>query len=97
MPTNRELWRVENYHLFLKERHILLADAANWMLETLQSGSLPPMAEPVALPRTDVSPAAGEALGNIDSRDETAILMDLNPGACRRKWVMRFSKKPRVN
>lgn len=41
MPTDRELWKVENYRDFLAVRRELLAKAANEFLESLVSGQLP--------------------------------------------------------
>ena len=78
VPTDPELWRVENCHRFLEERRIRLAEAANRLLDTLRSGLLPPVAEPTTMPRTVVASAASEALGSIDSHDEAAILAELN-------------------
>lgn len=42
IPTDLELWSVENYHHFLKERRRLLANAANEMLDQLEAGVIPP-------------------------------------------------------
>ena len=78
VPTDPELWRAENYHQFLDERRLLLADAANQMLETLRSGLLPPAVEPVVVLRTVVVPTASDAPDSIDSQDETTILEELN-------------------
>ena len=40
IPMNPELWKVENYEEFLKQRRILLAKAANELLGSLYAGSL---------------------------------------------------------
>ena len=78
VPTDSKLWRVENYHGFLEERRLLLVYAANRMLDTLRSGSLPPAAEPVVMPGAVVVPVVGESPDGIDSQDEAAILYELN-------------------
>ncbi|MGH2584815.1 MAG: GmrSD restriction endonuclease domain-containing protein [Dehalococcoidia bacterium] len=41
IPTDRDLWRIENYHHFLDARRSLLAAAANRLLDNLLSGSAP--------------------------------------------------------
>ena len=78
VPTDPELWKVENYHRFLETRRHLLAEAANGMMETLRNGWLPPTAEPIVAPDVGVPPEAVEPEGIIDSYDETGILIDLN-------------------
>ena len=78
VPTDPELWRIENYDRFLEQRRLLLANAANRFLDTLQRGVLPPAAEPAACPRTAVVPSVREAPSSIDSQDETTILSELN-------------------
>lgn len=40
IPMDPELWKVENYEEFLKQRRILLAKAANELLDSLYAGSL---------------------------------------------------------
>ena len=42
IPTDTELWKVENYRRFLDARRRLLAESANEMLRALQAGVLPP-------------------------------------------------------
>ena len=77
IPTDPELWRVENYHRFLEERRQLLADAANAMLETLRAGVIPPAEVPASV--VPASPAAPPvAAGDPDPDDEAAILADAN-------------------
>lgn len=39
IPKDPELWKVENYEEFLKQRRILLADAANTILDSLYNGT----------------------------------------------------------
>ncbi|MFD3330227.1 DUF262 domain-containing protein [Streptomyces sp. NPDC058701] len=41
IPTDRELWRTENYPAFLEARRVLLADAANRFLDALHDGPSP--------------------------------------------------------
>ena len=76
VPTDPELWQVEHYHLFLEARRRLLAEAANAMLQTLQSGIIPPSEvhahKPVA-PVTLEIPAL-----EIDPDDEARILWGAN-------------------
>ena len=78
VPTDPELWRVENYHEFLEQRRLLLADAANQLFDTLRSGLLPTEGEPIAAPRSSAASMDRGALGSIDSEDEAAILSELN-------------------
>ncbi len=40
IPMDSELWKLENYDEFLKQRRILLAEAANKLLNTLYSGEM---------------------------------------------------------
>ena len=77
VPIDPELWRVENYHKFLTERHTLLANAANQMLDTLRRGLLPPVAEPVAAHSAVVTAETGEVESGIDSQDESTVLTHL--------------------
>lgn len=41
VPTDPDLWKVENYPKFLAERRRLLAKAANEFMESLRAGNLP--------------------------------------------------------
>jgi len=47
LPTDPELWKVENYEAFLEERRTLLAAAANGFLDNLFSGRIPEPETPV--------------------------------------------------
>ena len=78
VPPDRELWKVENYPRFLEERRLLLADAANRLLDTLRSGLLPPIAEPVSVPSAPIVSATSEVPDRIDIEDETTVLAELN-------------------
>jgi hypothetical protein len=40
IPADPELWKIENYEEFLKQRRILLAKAANAILDSLYKGSI---------------------------------------------------------
>lgn len=40
IPSDPELWKIENYEEFLKQRRILLAKAANAILDSLYKGSI---------------------------------------------------------
>ena len=77
IPTDQELWKVENYHHFLDARRRLLADAANEMLATLRVGVIPPAeAPPPAV--WQQSAAVDLDFGGIDLDDEAAILESAN-------------------
>ena len=78
VSTDPQLWQVENYYRFLGERRLLLAHAANGLLDTLRSGSLPPTTDRTATPSTVVVPAVSASPIDVDSQDETAILSELN-------------------
>ena len=78
VPTNPDLWRVENYHKFLEDRRQRLAHAANWLLDTLRSGLLPPDTEPNTRSTIVATTRVREELSSIDSEDEAAILAALN-------------------
>ena len=40
LPMNPELWKIDNYEKFLEKRRILLAEAANKLLDSLYAGKL---------------------------------------------------------
>lgn len=40
LPMNPELWKIDNYEKFLEKRRILLAEAANKLLDSLYTGKL---------------------------------------------------------
>lgn len=63
MPTDRELWKVENYRDFLAVRRELLAKAANEFLESLVNGQLP---------------EKKVVLGSIESDEEEQLLLKCN-------------------
>ena len=65
VPNNPELWKVENYHEFLKERRRLLAEAANAFLGILSAGNLP-------------SAVSATVYGELDDDEEEKTLDDLN-------------------
>ena len=73
MPTDRKLWKVENYKEFLAARRELLAKAANEFLDSLLSGSL---AE--AHTTGSVLDREGVILGGIASEEEQEILINTN-------------------
>ena len=52
-PTLPGLWKIENYEKFLEKRRELLAEAANKLLDSLNSGSLVSM---TVVPATPVTP-----------------------------------------
>lgn len=69
VPTDPELWKVENYHQFLEVRRCLLAEAANEMLATLRAGIIPP---------AEVTPSGERQSGGIDETDHTEFDLDEN-------------------
>ncbi len=73
IPTDRELWRVENYPRFLESRRRLLANAANEMLASLRAGIMPVADGPHAV----VHEQSGEVYvdwGYPDLSEEAVIL-----------------------
>ena len=78
IPTDPELWKVENYHRFLDARRRLLADSANVMLNTLKAGNIPPQEIPeTAEQQTDrLAVAPVEAKDILE--DEDAIISAAN-------------------
>ena len=79
IPMNRELWRLENYRDFLKERRELLAQAANEFLESLNAGEVPeqPEAAPVSDRGATIVP------GGIAAAEEEELLIELNT------WIVK--------
>ncbi len=77
IPTNPELWKVENYHRFLEARRRLLAGAANEMLATLRAGVIPPTEAPPSAVRQQ-SAVDTIGLGDIDLDNEAVILESAN-------------------
>ncbi|HKI02489.1 MAG TPA: DUF262 domain-containing protein [Thermoanaerobaculia bacterium] len=74
IPTDRELWKVENYNQFLEARRELLADAANRFLQSLLEGALPePEKAPSILDRKVTT-----LPGQIESDDEEKLLRECN-------------------
>ena len=82
IPTDPELWKVENYHRFLDARRRLLADAANEMLATLRAGVIPPAETPPSDMRQQ-EPAAAIDSGDVDPDDEAVTLANANSFALR--------------
>ena len=76
VPTDPELWRVENYHRFLEARRRLLAESANSMLQTLRSGVMPPSEAQSHVPMIPAS--ATELSAEIDADDEAQVLWGAN-------------------
>lgn len=77
IPTDPELWQVENYHRFLDARRRLLAATANEMLATLRAGVIPP-AEALPHEGRQASTVNAPEPGSIDSDDEAKILAEAN-------------------
>lgn len=77
IPTDPELWELENYHRFLDARRRLLADAANEMLATLRAGVIPPAEAP---PNIEQQRQALDTvdLDDFDPDDDSTILESAN-------------------
>lgn len=73
MPTDRELWKIENYKDFLAARRELLAKAANEFLDSLLAGSLADVQ-----PSGSVLDRDAVVLGEVASEEEQGILIDTN-------------------
>ena len=72
IPMDPELWKLQNYPEFLKERRKLLATAANRFLDSLASGTVPETTESIgALEGT-------EPVGGIVSSEEEQLLRNTN-------------------
>ena len=77
IPTDPELWEVENYRRFLDARRRLLAEAANEMLAALRAGVIPP-AEVIPADMNLQRPVASIEASDPDPDDETIILANAN-------------------
>jgi hypothetical protein len=78
IPTDPELWKVENYAAFLDARRELLATAANEFLDALSAGVMP---EPErAVPAVLERPGAAVP-GGVADEDEEHLLADIN------RWI----------
>lgn len=90
IPMDPELWKVENYEEFLKQRRILLAKAANELLGSLYSG---------ALSETEIMPFKMNTLER-DSTEEDEIAdfchwmeeRGLNPGTMNHELLSEDGK-----
>ena len=72
IPTDSELWKLDNYTAFLEARRKLLAEAANHFLRSLESGSLSGL-------HTEKRTLEHEGpVGGIISSDEEQVLLDMN-------------------
>lgn len=84
IPTDPELWQVENYPQFLEERRRLLAGAANSLLaELLHEAPGAEVVDEMFVPvGAAVEPATVEIPGGVESAEEEALLVELN------EWVL---------
>ena len=73
IPSDPELWRIENYPLFLEERKVLLAAETNWRLAELLHGDTRWLEGPAAA----VAPEP-IVLGGISGEDEEQELEAIN-------------------
>jgi hypothetical protein len=81
MPTDPELWKVENYPDFLAERRKLLAAAANSFLDSLYSGVMP--GHDFIDDHSFIERAAAYIPGGIADDEEEEKLVRAN------KWVVK--------
>ena len=68
IPMDSELWKIENYEKFLEKRRELLAEAANKLLDSLNSGSL--ISSTVTTTTTSVAPVV------VDDADEEILAVE---------------------
>ena len=73
IPTDPELWKIENYHAFMEERKALLADEANRRLEELLHGDTRWLEGPAP-----VMQAPPTVVGEISSEEEEQELEAVN-------------------
>jgi hypothetical protein len=83
IPTDPDLWKLENYELFLEKRRALLAQAANDFLDHLRGGDVPER----ELLRAASAEMAGVP-GSIETDDERAQLNEVNT------WVQQQGYAP---
>lgn len=83
IPTDPDLWKLENYELFLEKRRQLLAQAANDFLDNLRGSEVP---------ERELTPAASAemegVLGSIDSDAERVQIEEAN------RWVQEQGYAP---
>ena len=75
IPSDRDLWKMDNYKEFLAKRRQLLADSANEFLDGLYSGTA--LDETVAVPVSGKGPVS---IGGVSSEDEEEMLFAINDG-----------------
>lgn len=80
IPSDPELWKVENFPEFLDARRELLAQAANKMLDRLLTGEITGAEVTATLLRRDIS----EVPGGIESDEEERLLHQCNA------WVAKL-------
>jgi hypothetical protein len=73
IPSDPELWKIENFPKFLEARKVLLAAEVNRRMEALLHGDVHFLAGP-----TTPSPSAPTVLGGITSEEEGELLEGLN-------------------
>lgn len=79
MPTDPELWRIENFPSFLEARRDLLAQAANDFLDSLLEGAVPE--EEVVT--SALGREAGFILSSVENEEEERLLKECN------EWVVQ--------
>lgn len=93
VPTDRRLWKVENYRDFLEARRELLAKAANEFMGELFHGPIPsaparPASAPPLAPPAAPPPVGDEVSGGIDGAEEEEQLQQINA------WVRELGLPP---
>lgn len=74
IPMEPNLWKVDNYHLFLEERRALLAEAANNFLQELYSGDIPDLELEESVERQRTRTFSG----SISDEEEEKLLFKTN-------------------
>lgn len=91
IPSDPELWKVENYEKFLEERRILLAEAANALLDSLFNGTLTAMSvQPFATKRYTAPVSTEET--EIDEMSLWMTEKGLNPGTANHELIDQSGK-----
>ena len=79
IPMDRELWETANYPQFLEARQVLLAQAANALLEDLSHEAAPVAQAIERAPITAIPTSKAEAIpGGVEDAEEEAILKAMN-------------------
>ena len=74
IPTDPDLWKIENYERFLDARRELLAKAANDFLDQLATGTMPD----APLVTDALAPKQASLLGGVLGEEEEDVLVETN-------------------